>query len=161
MTRPVRPSAKAVVAEEERVLLNHMRHERIGDFYEFPGGGIRHGEALRDAVRREVREETGYAVEVHELLWVRDYIAANHEHAFLNPPGFHAVDLMFRCSLAGPAATEAHEADTHQVGVEWVEAGKLRDIRLAPAALVPMLEAFLADRTVVRPIYLGDVGPSA
>ena len=143
------------------MLLNHMRRERVGDFYEFPGGGIQPGESLQEAVRREVQEETGYAVEVHELLWVRDYIAANHEFAFLNPPGFHAVDLLFRCSLAGPAVVEAHEADDYQVGVEWIEADRLREIQLAPASLVPMLEAFLADRTVVRPIYLGDVGPSA
>ena len=47
------------------------------------------------------------------------------------------------------------------MGVEWIEADRLREIQLAPASLVPMLEAFLADRTVVRPIYLGDVGPSA
>ncbi|NNC93666.1 MAG: NUDIX domain-containing protein [Acidimicrobiia bacterium] len=161
MTRPARPSAKAVVVEEDRVLLNHMHHERVGDFYEFPGGGIQTGETLQQAVRREVREETGYAVNVHELLWVRDYIAANHALAFLDPPGFHAVDLLFRCSLAGPAVAEAHESDNHQIGVEWIAAGRLRDIRLAPAALVPLLEAFLSDRTVVRPIYLGDVGPSA
>jgi 8-oxo-dGTP pyrophosphatase MutT (NUDIX family) len=157
MTRPVRPSAKAVVAEENRVLLNHLRHELVGDFYELPGGGIRAGETLAEAVRREVQEETGYAVDVHELLWVRDYIAANHEFAGLNPPGFHAVDMLFRCSLAGPAVAEAHEADSYQVGVEWIEVGRLQEIRLAPAALVPTLEAFLVDRTVTKPIYLGDV----
>ena len=139
------------------MLLNHLRHERVGDFYEVPGGGIQAGESLEEAVRREVREETGYSVDVHELLWVRDYIAANHEFAEVNPPGFHAVDLLFRCSLAGPVMAEAHEADNYQVGVEWVAAGRLREIRLAPATLVPVLEAFLVDRTVIRPIYLGDV----
>jgi 8-oxo-dGTP pyrophosphatase MutT (NUDIX family) len=157
MTRPVRPSARAVLVEEDRVLLNHLRHERAGDFYEFPGGGIQPGETLAEAVRREVQEETGYSVDVHELLWVRDYIAANHEFADLNPPGFHAVDLLFRCSLAGPVVAEAHEADNYQVGVEWIEVGRLQEIQLAPAALVPTLEAFLVDRTVTKPIYLGDV----
>jgi 8-oxo-dGTP pyrophosphatase MutT (NUDIX family) len=143
--------------EEDRVLLNHLRHERVGDFYEFPGGGIRPGETLEEAVRRGVREETGYSVDVHELLWVRDYIAANHEFAHLNPPGFHAVDLLFRCSLAGPVVAEAHEADNYQVGVEWIEVGRLQGIKLAPSALLPTLEAFLVDRTVTKPVYLGDV----
>ncbi len=157
MSRRVRPSARAVLVDEDRVLLNHLRHERVGDFYEFPGGGIRPGEGLREAVKRETREETGYAVDVHELLWVRDYIAANHAFADLNPPGFHAVDLLFRCTLAGPAVAEPHEADNYQVGVEWVDGERLAHLRLAPGALTPALQAFLKDRTVLRPIYLGDV----
>lgn len=153
----MRPSARAVVVDEDRVLLNHLRHERAGDFYELPGGGIRPGETLQQAVRREALEETGYSVAVHELLWARDYVADNHEFAYLSPAGFQALDLMFRCTLAGPAVAEAHESDSFQVGVEWVDAARLDEIRLVPAALVPALRAFLTDRTVVKPIYLGDV----
>ncbi|NNF87209.1 MAG: NUDIX domain-containing protein [Acidimicrobiia bacterium] len=157
MSRPVRPSARAVLVEENRVLLNHLRHESVGDFFELPGGGIRPGETLRQAVARETREETGYSVEVHELLWARDYIAANHEFAHISPPGLHAVDLLFRCTLAGPAVAEPHEIDNHQIGVEWIEVARLAEVRLHPLAIVPALQAFLADRTVLRPIYLGDV----
>ena len=155
MIRPMRPSAKAVIADDDRVLLIHLRPPRIGDFYELPGGGVRPGERLADTVRREVREETGFSVEAHELLWVREYVATNHDYASLNPPGHHAVELMVRCTLAGPAA-EPHEADTYQVGVEWVEAGRLSEIRLG-TALPPRLAAFLSDRTVLEPVYLGDV----
>ena len=157
MSRPVRPSARAVLVDETRVLLNHLRHDTIGDFYELPGGGVRPGETLRQAVARETREETGYSVEVHELLWVRDYIAANHEFADISPPGFHAVDLLFRCTLAGPAVAEPHEIDNHQIGVEWVGGNRVESLRVHPGAIVPALQAYLTDRTVIKPIYLGDV----
>jgi ADP-ribose pyrophosphatase YjhB (NUDIX family) len=157
VTRPVRPSSKAVVAEEDRALLIHLRHPRAGDFYELPGGGVRPGETLLDAVHRETIEETGYSVAVHELLWVRDYIAANHEHEYLHPPGHHGVEFMFRCTLTDAAIAEPHEADDYQVGVEWVTADQLGEIRLGPRALVPRLRAFLADRTVLKPTYMGDV----
>jgi ADP-ribose pyrophosphatase YjhB (NUDIX family) len=156
MTRPPRASAKAVIADEDRMLVIHLRHEQSGDHYQLPGGGVERGEGLAEAVRRETREETGYTVAVHELLWVRDYVAANHDYAFLDPPGFHAVELMYRCTLAHPAAVEPHEADELQIGVEWVTGGRLSDIEFHPRALVGRLQAYLADRTVVRPVYLGE-----
>ena len=156
MSRPVRVSARGVVVDEDRVLLNHLRHERTGDFYETPGGGVRPGETLRETVIREVQEETGYSILAHELLWVRDHIAADHEHSYLHPPGFHGLDLMFRCSLDGAAVAQPHEADDYQVGVEWVSVEKLAEVQLFPPALVPLLEAFLIDRTVLPPTYLGD-----
>lgn len=153
----MRPSARAVLVEEDRVLLNHLRHESVGDFFELPGGGIRPGETLRQAVARETGEETGYSVEVHELLWARDYIAANHEFAHISPPGFHAVDLLFRCTLAGPAVAEPHEIDNYQIGVEWVNGNQLGGLRVHPAAIVPALVAYMNSRTIMKPVYLGDV----
>lgn len=154
MSRSVRVSARAVLADEGRLLLNHLRHERTGDFYELPGGGVRAGEGLHEAVAREVREETGYTVTPGELLWVREHVAASHEHAYLHPPGFHGLDLMFRCSLAGPVIAEAHAADDYQVGVEWVSAPDLADLQVFPPVVVPRLRAYLADRTVLGPTYL-------
>lgn len=138
------------------MLLIHLRHERAGDFYQLPGGGVQPGERLTDAVRRETREETGFTVAAHELLWVRDYVAGNHEYGYIDPPGFHGIELMFRCTLVHPAAAEPHEADEFQVGVEWVGVGELPRLRLLPLALIPLLEAYLTDRTVRRPMYLGD-----
>jgi 8-oxo-dGTP pyrophosphatase MutT (NUDIX family) len=156
VSRVLRPSAKAVIAEESRILLNHLRHPRAGDFYELPGGGIRAGETIRDALRREVREETGYTVDVHELLWVREFIAANHDDWYLHPPGHHGVLLIYRCTLDG-SAVEPHEADDWQVGVEWLDADDLETLVVSPPPLVDRLQAFLRDRTVRGPTFIEDL----
>lgn len=155
MTRPVRVSANGVLADENRVLLNHLRHERTGDFYNVPGGGVRLGETLFEATVREVGEETGYSVTVDELLWINEDLGASEGVASLFPSGFHGLNFFFRCSAVGPALAEAHEADEFQIGVEWVDARTLSTIQLFPPVLVPYLEAFLADRTVLGPTYLG------
>lgn len=54
-----RPSARAVILKDGKVLLNYLAKY---DCYEFPGGGIETGEMPEDAVQREVAEETGRIV---------------------------------------------------------------------------------------------------
>lgn len=54
-----RPSVRAVVAKEGKVLLVYSRKY---DYYKFPGGGFKDGENPIEALCREVAEETGYLV---------------------------------------------------------------------------------------------------
>lgn len=60
-----RPSVYGIVLHEHRVLLGKAKTTHK---YVIPGGGIEKGEAIEDALRREVWEETGLMVEVGEFL---------------------------------------------------------------------------------------------
>lgn len=71
--KPIRNSAKAVIIQDNKVLLT-KNQDRDGYFYLFPGGGQEHGEELSEALRRECIEEIGCAVIVDHLLHVREYI---------------------------------------------------------------------------------------
>lgn len=53
------PSVRAVIRGGDRVA---MAHSLKYDYYKFPGGGIEAGESRREALVREVREETGLNV---------------------------------------------------------------------------------------------------
>lgn len=71
-----RPSAKAVVIDDAgRILLLDV-HDPVDDvsWWELPGGGIEPGETSRQAVIREVAEETGLQVadaDVGDACWER------------------------------------------------------------------------------------------
>jgi 8-oxo-dGTP pyrophosphatase MutT (NUDIX family) len=60
----LRPAAYAILVHDHQLLLMKMRHSGK---YHPPGGGISLGERLEDALKREVREETGLEVEVERL----------------------------------------------------------------------------------------------
>ena len=153
MSGHVRVSAKAVVVVDGRVLL--LRHrDAQGDWHSLPGGGQRHGETLFDAVVRECREETGLEVRPGRLLFVRDYIAQNHEFAEEDADA-HQVELMFECALATAEAPRlGHAPDDMQTGVDWVSIEDLGSIRMYPRAVARMLEGGVPEG---GPVYLGDV----
>ena len=57
----IRNSAKAIVIDRGRILLNRCT-SRFGEYYALPGGGQNPGETLIETVKRELLEETGYEV---------------------------------------------------------------------------------------------------
>lgn len=62
------PTASVVMAEGEN---DDILALDAGGHYELPGGIIDFGEDMRDAARREAKEETGFDVEVGDLMDVR------------------------------------------------------------------------------------------
>lgn len=70
MRQTLRVAAYAVVVRDGQLLLARSPGPGGVPEWVLPGGGMEHGEDPCDTVRREVEEETGYAVEVTGLLGV-------------------------------------------------------------------------------------------
>jgi 8-oxo-dGTP pyrophosphatase MutT (NUDIX family) len=104
-------SVKAVLIHDGRVLL--LLNER-GE-WDLPGGRPDPGEAHRQALAREVREETGLLVEVG---------AALDEHLFEVLPGRFVRILPFVCRLVGSDAVAlSHE----HLETRWVRFAELAE----------------------------------
>ena len=101
-------TAGAVIRDERgRVLL--LRHVfRRGSGWGIPGGFLARGEQPDEAVRRELREETGLALEEVELAFVRT----------LARP--HQVEVIFRCRVRA-AALEGRGDSLEIDRAEWFE----------------------------------------
>jgi 8-oxo-dGTP diphosphatase len=105
-TYPTRPflAVSAAILRDGKVLLVRRARHPARQLYTLPGGVVEAGETLVDAVKREVREETGLAVEPIALAGEREVIARDDAGRVKR----HFVILSFACRwLAGePALNE-------------------------------------------------------
>ena len=78
---PTRPhlAVSAAIFRAGRVLIVRRGTPPVQGIYTLPGGGVELGETLEQAVIREVREETGLAIEPIWLAGYREVIARDGE----------------------------------------------------------------------------------
>ena len=68
----------AIVIRNDALLMIRRGREPNRGLWSIPGGRVEHGEYLADAVRREVREETGLEVEVGDLVGILEVPGDDH-----------------------------------------------------------------------------------
>jgi 8-oxo-dGTP diphosphatase len=69
----IRVGVCALIVSRDRVLLGKRGKDPNRGLYVLPGGGVEDGESFDQALRREVREETGLEI-VYSDRWTRPYV---------------------------------------------------------------------------------------
>ncbi|MFD1873134.1 NUDIX domain-containing protein [Hymenobacter bucti] len=118
-------------------------------FWSPPGGGWVFGESLREAVRREFREETGLAVQAGRLL---------HLHEFQQGE-LQALELFFEALPDDPKAQpqlghDPEHAPDHQLLTELAWFSPRQLLALPPAQVHPVLRGLLSVDDVFVPQQL-------
>ena len=99
---------RAAAFREDGALL--MVREATDGRWSLPGGWADVNQSPREAVLREVREESGFEVSIRKLAAVFD----RTKHGHLPPRPFHVYKLFFLCDIAGGAAQTSLE--TTEIG---------------------------------------------
>ena len=109
----------AVIVVSERLLLVQRAQDPGRGLWAVPGGRVQTGESLRQAVAREVAEETGLEVEVGDVAWTGRAIGPG------DPPAWHFVIVDFWASVTRGEVRPGDDA----AAAEWVP---LTDVREHP-----------------------------
>jgi 8-oxo-dGTP diphosphatase len=143
-----RVAAYALVVRDspERAVLltrNSVRGPHPGQ-WSLPGGGIEHGEDPRDAVVREVAEETGLTAEVGEVVIV-DNVRLRGTAPSGRDEELHSVGIVYDAKVPEAAEPRVVEAEGTTDEAAWVSLADVRSgavptydtVRRALAARLP------------------------
>lgn len=115
------------LAAAPEVLLVRRAHPPLEGEWSLPGGALEVGEKLRDAVMREVAEETGLEVEVGPVLEVIDSIFPDAE----GRTEYHFVIIDYLCRPQPGEAVASSDASE----LRWARADQLCAFQLRPITL--------------------------
>jgi 8-oxo-dGTP diphosphatase len=113
----------AWIERDGQVLLPHW-YERGADGrplagWTLPGGGMEHGESPEATCLREVREETGFTVELESLLGVRNHWIPTERRKHLAGRPMQALQVVYLARITGGTLTR--EVDGTTDDVRWLD----------------------------------------
>lgn len=95
--RPHRLATRALILQQDRLLLVNAWPGGMSDLWCAPGGGAETGHSLHVNLAREVHEETGLTIAVGPPALINEY----HDPE----TGFHQVEIFFRCTVTHGSLT--------------------------------------------------------
>ena len=127
MTRAIvkpQPGVSAFVAREGRVLLVKRNKKAGYGMWSLPGGHVEPGEKARDAVLRELAEETGVTARVERILDAIDIIHRGEDGEI----AFHYLISCFLCRWeAGDPVASDDVSDAR-----WVHPDEFASLAMTP-----------------------------
>lgn len=107
----------AVIVREGKALIVRRAHEPRKGEWSLPGGMLDLGESLEDAVRREVKEETGLDVELGPIIETFDRVHRDADGRIR----YHFVIIDYVCWPLGGQASAGSDAEA----IAWVAADEI------------------------------------
>lgn len=124
----------ALIIENGRILLVERGNAPLRGYWSLPGGGVETGERLEQAIRREVREETGLEIEVLDLLEIFERIMPDVEGRI----EYHYVLIDYICKPTGGALCAATDASR----CEWFREDELAALKITAGTVTVIEKAF-------------------
>jgi mutator protein MutT len=124
----------AIMLEGDRILMAQRGKQPLKGWWSLPGGALEIGELLADAVRREVREETGLEIEPLGVLEIFERIMRDAQGV----PEYHYVLIDYICRVTGGELAAGDDV----CKVEWVRRRDLPAMQITEGTLGVIEKAF-------------------
>ena len=124
-----RLAAYALVQDERGRVLLALWNEADDKLWTMPGGGVELYEGTEQAAVREVEEETGYTVQLTELLGVDAYVIEPHDRLTPSDRPLKGVRVVYRADVISGELRNEIEGTTDEA--RWFSLGEIGSLRRA------------------------------
>ncbi len=126
--RPLRLAARAVILQNDRLLLVNAYPGHKGALWCAPGGGVEKHSSLKDNLIREIHEECGLTISVGAPCLINEFHDADAD--------FHQVDLFFRCTIESGALDDSWQDPENVVDTRrFVSRAEMAQLSFRPLSL--------------------------
>lgn len=124
----------AILIRRDRILMAQRGKEPLKGWWSLPGGAVEAGEALKDAVCREIMEETGLVIHPIRVFEIFERIMRDAA----GRPEYHYVLIDYICRIAGGTLRPGDDV----CAVDWVRRRDLPSLRITEGTLGVIERAF-------------------
>jgi len=135
----------AIIFRDDHVLLVQRGREPSYGKWSVPGGLVEVGESLREAVSREVKEEVGLVVEVHDLVVALDRVLPDQTGNI----EYHYILLDFLCESQAGEPSPASDA----LDCKFVPVGSLSHYDMTRGTEGAIRRAYSLAHGIRQPTY--------
>jgi len=124
----------AIVFKNDAVLLVKRKNPPNQDQWAIPGGKVKYGEALKQAVAREILEETGIIIEVKEPVYTFEIISTEND----DKPALHYVVIDYQAQYRSGEILAADDAEA----AAWITRSEFKTLAVNPLTQTLLQEQF-------------------
>jgi len=118
-----RPSVYGIIFKDDKVLLSKQ-----WDGYDFPGGGIKIGETIEEALKREMKEETGLDIKISDVVACENsFFKYRQKEKYVQ-----SILIYYLCEIVGGEISSDFLAESEKdyVGTpEWINLADIEKIK--------------------------------
>lgn len=123
---------RVVIRHREKILLCRMKPK---GHYFLPGGHVEFGEDIREALKREIKEELNVSAQILCFIGIGENIYREGKKLH------HEINIVF----SGKLGHSTHKAMEDHIEFSWIDKGQLLKLSALPKVLMKNIARWLKD----------------